>query len=54
MPSLMARASWLDQSFTTTGKNVIHSEKRNAMEVPSATSTSMFAEPPLSEPHAPL
>ena len=53
MPSLMASASWLVQSPRTTGRNVIHSENRNAMEVPRATSTSMFAEPPLSEPQAP-
>ena len=49
---MMARASWLDQSPVTTGRKVIHSENRNAMEVPKATSTSIFAEPPLSEPHA--
>ena len=54
MPLLMATDSWLVQSPRTTGRNVIHSEKRNAIVVPSATSTSMLADPLLSDANAPL
>lgn len=52
MPSLMAPA-W-DQSPMATGRNVMTSEKAKAMVVPSATSTSMLAEPERRAPHAPL
>ena len=54
MPSLMLRPSRPAQSPVATGRNVIHSEKAKAMVVPSATSTSMLAEPLRSEAQAPL
>ena len=54
IPPLICTPASPVQSPAATGMNVIARENRNAMVVPSATSTSMFADPPLSEPYAPL